>query len=321
MWVVATPLVSQLRCGRVRMFRVARSVGQMRSEVQRLRTEGTHRMGFVPTMGALHEGHLSLMRQAREECDSVAVSVFVNPTQFAPGEDFDSYPSTLEADLDAMGMGGDAPLADVVFAPSGREMYPHMPPGASDPAAASSGGTFVETMGVSSGLEAGSRPHFFRGVCTVVAKLLAVVTPDVMYLGQKDAQQLAVLKKMVADLLLPVRVVGVPTVRAENGLALSSRNAYLSHDEREQAGFLYRALTAAAEAHARHPESVTPESIVESITRAASSVPSADLDYVAVSHPLTLDHLPSHLPFDSALVSLACFYGSKRTRLIDNITL
>jgi len=179
------------------------------------------RVGLVPTLGALHEGHLSLVREARKQADLVVVSIFVNPAQFAPNEDFDAYPRTLEADLATL-----AGQADLVFTPTAREIYPD------------GHATTISVGGPSAGLESDFRPHFFSGVATVVAKLLIAAMPQVAVFGEKDYQQLQVIRQMVRDLGLPVEIIGAPTLREADGLALSSRNAYLSPAERKVAGEL-----------------------------------------------------------------------------------
>lgn len=190
---------------------IARNVADMRTVVAGWRAEG-HRIGLVPTMGALHPGHLSLMRRARQDAERVIATIFVNPTQFAPHEDLDSYPRQEAADLDALRSEG----VDMVFMPERAEMYP------------TGEATTVSVGGPADGLETAFRPHFFQGVATVVAKLLAQAQADVAVFGEKDYQQLAVIRRMATDLWIPTRIIGAETVRDEHGLALSSRNAYLS---------------------------------------------------------------------------------------------
>ena len=189
-------------------------------------------IGFVPTMGALHEGHASLIRASVAQQDATIVSIFVNPLQFGPNEDLDRYPRTLDADVQVVQQCG----ADLVFAPSVREMYPQQQL------------AFVDVEELTAGLCGASRPGHFRGVATVVAKLFNIVQPDVAYFGQKDAQQAAVIERMVADLSFPVRVVRCPTAREADGLAMSSRNSYLSPEERQAAPILYQALQEGAQA-------------------------------------------------------------------------
>src|ERR1700691_1684623 len=206
---------------------VLKTIAETRSACARVRAEN-NTLGLVPTMGALHQGHLSLVRAAQAACDVVVVSIFVNPTQFGPREDFASYPRDFEQDCRTLETAG----VELVFAPSVEEMYPA---GAS---------TFVEVAGLSDRLDGASRPGHFRGVATVVAKLLNIFSPDHAFFGQKDAAQVAVLRKMVRDLQFPVQLDVCPTVREADGLALSSRNSYLSPEQRRQALVLSRALWA-----------------------------------------------------------------------------
>jgi len=210
---------------------IVRTVADLRAQVRAWRSAG-HRVGFVPTMGALHEGHLSLVRLARERADRVVASVFVNPTQFAPNEDFDAYPRNEAGDAALLAGAGCA----LMFAPTVAEMYP---PGAS---------TTVTVAGVSEPLDGQARPTHFAGVATVVTKLLNQCAPDVAVFGEKDYQQLQVIRRLVRDLDVPVEILGGPTARAADGLALSSRNAYLTEAERAAAPALNRALRAAADA-------------------------------------------------------------------------
>jgi pantoate--beta-alanine ligase len=204
------------------MTRTVTTVADLRAALAKARPR---RVGLVPTMGALHEGHLSLVREAGRHADLVVVSIFVNPAQFGAGEDFDAYPRTLDADLKKLAGG-----ADLVFAPSAREIYPQ------------GYATTIMVDGPSAGLESDFRPHFFSGVATVVAKLLIAASPDIAIFGEKDYQQLQVVRRMVRDLGLPVEIVGAPTLREPDGLALSSRNGYLSPDERKVAGCLNAVL-------------------------------------------------------------------------------
>lgn len=199
---------------------IVTSVAELRHRIKALRQDDA-RVGLVPTMGALHAGHLSLVREIQKHVDVVVVSIFVNPTQFAPHEDFDAYPRALMADAQKLGGAGET---DLVFAPSASEMYP------------AGFATKVEVGGPASGLETVTRPHFFAGVATVVSKLLLAVGPDVAMFGEKDYQQLMVIRRMVADLGLGVQILGAPIVRESDGLAMSSRNAYLSEAERAVAG-------------------------------------------------------------------------------------
>src|SRR5476651_443208 len=198
------------------MTKIVTTVAELRAALATFkRTSSRGRIGMVPTLGALHAGHVSLVTQARGLCDHVLVSIFVNPAQFAPHEDFDAYPRTLDADLAKLG-----DTADIVFTPAADEIYPD------------GHATTVCVGGASAGLETDFRPHFFTGVATVVAKLLIAATPDIALFGEKDYQQLLVVKRLVRDLAMPVQIIGAPTVREADGLALSSRNAYLGTAER-----------------------------------------------------------------------------------------
>lgn len=255
--------------------------------------------GFVPTMGALHEGHLSLVRCARAENSRVAASIYVNPTQFAPTEDLDAYPRQLERDLELLRAEG----VDLVFTPSDTEMYP---PGFQ---------TYVSVENVTRVLEGASRPTHFRGVATVVAKLFNIVQPTRAYFGQKDAQQTVVIRQMVRDLNFPVDVIVCPIVREPDGLAMSSRNQYLHGETRTAATVLYRALMAVQSAFEHGERNAETLRALMRDTIAAEKL--ARLDYVSVANPDTLQELDTIA--DSALCSLAVFFG--KTRLIDNIIL
>lgn len=257
-------------------------------------------LGLVPTMGYLHEGHLSLVRQARIECEAVAVSIFVNPTQFSPREDFGSYPRDLERDFQLLRTAG----VDLVFVPSDAEIYPQ------------GYNTYVEVQGVTETLEGASRPGHFRGVATVVCKLLNIVQPARAYFGQKDAQQTVVVRKMVQDLNIPAQIVVCPTVREPDGLAMSSRNAYLSPAERRAAPVLYRALT---EAQRRYEAGVRAGEILRETMRAVlAAEPLARTEYVSAADPFTLREL-DRIGEQGAILSLAVRIGP--ARLIDNIVL
>jgi len=257
-------------------------------------------LGFAPTMGFLHEGHLSLMRRAKAENGAAAASIFVNPTQFAPGGDFDCYPRALERDLALLeGVG-----VDLVFAPEPGEMYP---PGFD---------TRIEIGGVTEGLEGASRPGHFSGVATVVAKLLNIVQPTRAYFGQKDAQQAEVIKKLAQDLDMPVEIVIAPTVREPDGLAMSSRNSYLDQDQRRAATVLYRALTTAKSLFDAGERDAG--RLREAMTRVLSAEPIAEVDYVSVADPDTLKELAA-MGASGALASLAVKVGP--ARLIDNLRL
>lgn len=254
------------------------------------------RLGLVPTMGYLHEGHLSLARRAREECDRVAASIFVNPTQFGPTEDLSKYPRDLDRDLSLLEAAG----VDLVWTPDNETMYP---PDFS---------TWVEVEGLTRPLEGAARPGHFRGVTTVVAKLFNAVQPQAAYFGQKDAQQAAVVRKMTRDLNFPVEIVVCPTVRETDGLAMSSRNSYLSPEERKSAVVLFRALTAAREAFERGERDA--ESLRKVMSATLASEPRARTQYVSCADYDTLEELATVT--GKALLSMAVFIG--KTRLIDN---
>jgi pantoate--beta-alanine ligase len=270
-----------------------------RAELQRLVREarGARKsIGFVPTMGALHEGHLSLVRLARKESGFVVVSIFVNPLQFAPGEDFSRYPRPEERDLALVEGEG----VDAVYLPAARDLYP---PGFS---------TAVEVSGVSEGGEGAARPGHFRGVATVVAKLFLHVAPDVAVFGRKDLQQVAVIRRMVRDLDFPVRVIAGETVREPDGLAMSSRNAYLSGAERELAASLPRALFRAGDAAARGERVAA--ALAESARRELEAAGLA-VDYVQVVDPDTMRPVADANP--GSAIAAAVRVG--KTRLIDNV--
>ena len=256
-------------------------------------------VGFVPTMGYLHEGHLALVRQARAENSSVVVSIFVNPTQFGPHEDFKKYPRDPERDLALLGKEG----TDVVFMPSAGEMYP---PGFN---------SWVEVGKIAERLEGASRPGHFRGVATVVARLFDIVQPDRAYFGQKDAQQLLVVKRMVAELNMKLEVVAVPTVREPDGLAMSSRNTYLNPEERKAAVILYQALSLAQKLFSGGEKDT--KLIRRQMKELIQQQPLAQIDYISIADAETLDELATVKP--PALVSLAVKIG--KTRLIDNVVL
>jgi pantoate--beta-alanine ligase len=256
-------------------------------------------LGFVPTMGFLHEGHLSLVRRAREECAAVAASIFVNPTQFGPGEDLEAYPRDLPRDLRLL----EAEGVDLVWTPTPEVMYPD------------GFQTWVAVEDLTLPLEGALRPGHFRGVTTVVAKLFNGVLPQKAYFGQKDAQQAAVVRRMARDLNFPIEIVVCPTVREPDGLAMSSRNTYLDAGQRKAATVLSRALFAARDAfRAGERSGDRLRAIVAGIVAAE---PLADLEYISCAHPETLQELETVA--GGALVSMAVFVG--RTRLIDNIVL
>ncbi len=256
-------------------------------------------VGFVPTMGYLHEGHLSLVRRARQECQHVVVSIFVNPTQFGPQEDYQRYPRDEARDLALL-----EPLGvDVVFIPTAEEMYP---PGYC---------TWVEVTGpLAQRLEGASRPGHFRGVATVVTKLLNIVQPHRAYFGEKDAQQLRLVQRLVQDLNMPVEIVPCPTVREPQGLAMSSRNTYLSPEERERALALYRSLVVAQE---MVRAGVRDASYIRQRMQEALALPGIRVDYVSIAHPETLAELERIE--GPALALVAAWVGP--ARLIDNMLL
>ncbi len=269
------------------------------ADMRRLRRRLAEPVGFVPTMGYFHEGHLSLVRQARAENPSVVVSIFVNPTQFGPREDFDSYPRDPQRDLTML----KEEKTDIVFTPSSAEMYP---PGFR---------SGVEVGKLTERLEGASRPGHFRGVATVVAKLFNIVQPTRAYFGQKDAQQVVVIRRMVVDLNMNVEIVTLPTVREPDGLAMSSRNTYLNSQERQSAVVLYQALALAQKLWSQGERDA--ERIRQEMITLIQKEPLVDIDYVSVADAETLDELDTVTP--PALVSLAVKIG--RTRLIDNVVL
>ena len=269
---------------------VARTVDEARNAIG----SAPRPLGFVPTMGALHEGHLSLLRAARSRCDTLALSIFVNPLQFGPTEDLDKYPRSEDADLEK----AETEKVDVVFVPSVDEMYPE---GRS---------TTVQVGGVADGFESAVRPGHFDGVATVVAKLFGIVQPDVAFFGQKDAQQLAVIRRMVIDLSLPTEIVACETVREPDGLAMSSRNVYLSPEDRRRAASLFEALQAGRRVLRESgslPEAV--ETLRRHLEASTDSV-----DYAAVVDPDTFGPPRAEGPY---LLIVAAHVGG--TRLIDNL--
>jgi pantoate--beta-alanine ligase len=266
------------------------------AEVRAWRLAGAGTIGLVPTMGFLHAGHLTLVEAARRECERVAVSIFVNPTQFGPREDFERYPRDAERDRRLLEKAG----VDLLFAPPVEEMYP---PGTD---------TVVEVGAVAEPLEGERRPGHFRGVATVVAKLLGIVGPDRAWFGQKDAQQLAVIRRLVADLNLPVEVVAHPIVREPDGLAMSSRNAYLSAAERRAATVLFSALGAAETAWTAGER--RGDMLRRIMTETLASEPLARIDYVSAADPATFREVETAT--GAVHLLLAVFLGE--TRLIDN---
>lgn len=279
-------------------MQLCRSIAEMRSAVNMLKTQGL-RLGFVPTMGALHDGHLSLVRAAKEKCDAVAVSIFVNPAQFGPNEDFAKYPRTFDRDREML----EKEDVDLLFAPSTEEMYP--------------GGqlAYVTVEGLSEKLDGKSRPGHFRGVTTIVSKLFNIIQPEIAFFGQKDAAQVAVIRRMVRDLNLPVQIVACPIVREPDGLAMSSRNRYLTPEQRTSALVLSQSLQAAKSSFDAGERD--PAKLIEVGTKTVASHPEVRLDYFEIVDPDTLDSVAEIRK--PVLVAVAAFVGA--TRLIDNLVL
>lgn len=256
-------------------------------------------LGLVPTMGFLHEGHLSLARAARAECSSVAASIFVNPTQFGPNEDLSTYPRDLDRDLAML----EAEGVDLVWAPTEKVMYPQ------------GFQTWVTVEDVTLPLEGAHRPGHFRGVSTIVAKLFNAFQAQRAYFGQKDAQQTVVIKRMVKDLDFPIQIVVCPTVREADGLAMSSRNTYFNAEQRQAAVVLFKALSRASEAYASGERNAESLRRLMSETIAGESL--AKVEYISIAHPETLEELSG--PIGRALMSMAVHIG--KVRLIDNMIL
>jgi pantoate--beta-alanine ligase len=268
------------------------------ADFRRIRQRLAEPVGFVPTMGYLHEGHIALVKRASEENGSVVVSIFVNPTQFGPKEDFKNYPRDIKRDLAML-----KPLTDIVFMPSAPEMYPE------------NHDTCIVPGDIAGKLEGAARPGHFRGVNTVVAKLFNIVQPTRAYFGQKDAQQLIIIKKMVDDLNMNLQIVTCPTVREVDGLAMSSRNIYLNREQRRAATVLFKALTLAGELWGQGEKEAG--TIRRRMNELIEKEPLAEISYISVAHPETLKEM--HRIKAPALVSLAVKIG--KTRLIDNIIL
>ena len=273
---------------------------RMTSVARKIRREQDRTIGLVPTMGALHEGHLSLVREARRMCDVVVVSVFVNPAQFGPGEDFERYPRDLTKDTALLTDYN----VDYIFAPPVEEIYPK---GFS---------TYVNVEGISEQLEGASRPGHFRGVATVVTVLLNTVRPDFAFFGQKDAQQALVIRRLVKDLAFDTEIVVLPIVREDSGLAISSRNLYLTTDEQSSATVIHRALKQAKHAYKDGERSAG--RIAEIIRTTVESEPRARLDYVTVADAETLERVDK-IDERPTLIAVAAYIG--KTRLIDNTIL
>jgi pantoate--beta-alanine ligase len=277
-------------------MQIVHEIKQAREIIKKLRNTGKT-IGLVPTMGALHEGHLSLVSSCRRECDFVVVSIFVNPTQFGPSEDLAQYPRPFETDCQLCQEQG----VDLIFAPSAEEMYPQEQL------------VWVDVEKLGEHLCGASRPGHFRGVCTVVAKLFNIITPDFAYFGQKDAQQLAIIKRMVRDLAVNLEIRSCPTVREPDGLARSSRNRYLNQNERKQALCLYQALKTAEQlVGSGENDAMVLTAAMKTVIREQSS---ARIDYISIVDKELLQPIQK---IDSpVLIALAVYIGS--TRLIDNI--
>jgi pantoate--beta-alanine ligase len=277
---------------------IVTSIERTRAAVRAARRAGK-RIGLVPTMGALHEGHLSLVRIAKARSDVVAVSIFVNPLQFGPKEDLAKYPRTFDRDCQMLDREG----VDLIFAPAPVEMYPNPP------------ATYVNVEGMSDRLDGASRPGHFRGVTTVVAKLFHIVAPDIAVFGQKDAAQVAIIKRMVRDSNFPVEIVVGPIVREPDGLAMSSRNAYLDAEQRQQALVLSRALRQVQQAFDKGERSV--DRLIDTGMTVFRELPTVRVDYFSVVDPDSLEAVAEIR--SSALVAVAAYVGT--TRLIDNTVL
>jgi len=277
-------------------MKIITAIADMQVLVESFRRDGK-RIGFVPTMGFLHEGHLSLMRRARQECDVAAASIFVNPTQFGPNEDLDRYPRDIEGDRRKCESAG----VDLLFMPEAKAMYPAQPT------------VFVVVEGVSDILEGAIRPGHFKGVATVVSKLFNIVKPHRAYFGQKDFQQCVVIKRMVRELNLGVEVAALPTVREADGLAMSSRNSYLTPEERRAATVLYRALTSARDLYLAGAGE--PEKLKNKARAVLQTEPGVRIDYIEIADPETLAPLAEAR--GTMVMLLAARLG--RTRLIDNV--
>jgi pantoate--beta-alanine ligase len=274
---------------------------RMASVARKLRREEDKTIGLVPTMGALHEGHLSLVREARRMCDVVVVSVFVNPTQFGPSEDFERYPRDLTGDTTKLSDYN----VDYIFAPHADEMYPK------------GFATYVNVEGLSETMEGAARPGHFRGVATVLTVLFNTVRPDFAFFGQKDAQQTLVVRRLVRDLAFDIEVVVLPTVREQSGLALSSRNAYLTDEQRAAASILYKALSQAKEVYMEGERN--PKRMAEVVRSRVEAEPMTRIEYVGVVDADTMEKF-DRIPEDRAvLIALAARVG--RTRLIDNLVI
>lgn len=281
------------------LYTVAELRAWSRQERRNSRNAGGNTIGLVPTMGALHAGHASLIRAAHDTCGFVAVSIFVNPTQFGPNEDFARYPRTFDADCALARAEG----ADVIFAPSVEELYP------------AGAATFVDVEGLGSRLDGASRPGHFRGVATIVSKLFLAAEPDRAFFGQKDAAQIAVIRRMTTDLRFATEIVVCPTMREPDGLAISSRNIYLSATERAQALALIRAIRRVESLVAQNERRA--DVLIAAARSAFAAEPAVRVDYIALVDWATLE--PVEVAIPGALFAVAAYVGS--TRLIDNTIL
>jgi pantoate--beta-alanine ligase len=278
-------------------MKIIHSVKEMQEFSQKTQKAGK-KINFVPTMGYLHQGHLTLMEEARKNCDILVVSIFVNPLQFGVGEDYGEYPRDLTRDVEL----AESAKVDIIFAPTVKDMYP------------TGYVTFVNAEIITEVMCGVSRPGHFKGVTTVVTKLFNIVQPEEAYFGQKDAQQVTVIERMATDLNMTVRIVRVPIVREEDGLAMSSRNMYLSMEERKQAAMLYCSLTKAKELIEDGERNKG--KIYQLIQETINSAPLAEIDYIEIRDGLNLQHQGEELK-GQVLIALAVRFG--KTRLIDNI--
>jgi len=279
-------------------MKVAKTIESVRRLVKNARNAG-EKIGFVPTMGALHTGHISLIETAKKKCDFVVVSIFVNPTQFGPGEDFNRYPRPIKADLNICKKAG----VDLIFAPSVRQMYP------------TENLTWVTVEKLTEPLCGRFRPGHFRGVTTVCAKFFNIVAPDVAYFGQKDAQQAIVIKRMVADLNMPLRIVVCPTVREPNGLAVSSRNQYLTERQKKDAANIYQSLQTCR--NLIEAGTTDTHQIIAEMQKILQRIPSVEIEYISIVNAETLESIEKIA--GKVLAAVAVRIGT--TRLIDNIVI
>jgi len=276
-------------------MKIIKTVSEMQQWVATVRATA-QTISFVPTMGFLHQGHVSLLEAGRQRGDKLVLSIFVNPTQFGQGEDFEDYPRDLQQDSQLAATAG----VDVIFAPPAKEMYPN------------GYATYVDVEGITETLCGASRPGHFRGVCTVVSKLFNIIQPQIAIFGNKDFQQLAVIKRMTTDLNLPVEIIGRPIFREPDGLAMSSRNVYLTAEQRVQALVLSQSLARAKELVATGQTAVA--DIISQLKTEIDKRPAARIDYVQICHQLTLQD--QHTVDNDSVLLLAVYIG--KTRLIDN---